>query len=180
MEERTFIRKAKETLPVLAICYDFDRTLSPDDMQAQGYIQSVKYKVDDFWSESNRLARENGMDQNLAWMYKMVQEAEGNFVFSRQTLADYGASVKLYRGVKTWFRRMKAYGKRKDVIVEHYIISSGLREMIDGTGIADEFERIFASSFYYNERGWLNGRHRRSITPIRPSSSFASKRELWM
>ena len=75
MANKTFLRKSKETMPVLAICYDFDKTLSPDDMQAQGYIQSVGYDVADFWEESNELAENNDMDQNLSYMYKMVKEA---------------------------------------------------------------------------------------------------------
>ena len=73
-----FERKHKETQPVLAICYDFDKTLTPDDMQAQGYIQSVGYDIGQFWKESNAMAQANDMDQNLAYMYKMVKEAEKN------------------------------------------------------------------------------------------------------
>ena len=46
-----YIREHKEERPVLAICYDFDKTLSPDDMRAQGFIQSVGYDVGEF--ESN-------------------------------------------------------------------------------------------------------------------------------
>ena len=67
-------RKTKEDRPVVAICYDFDKTLSPDDMQAQGYIQSVGYEVDRFWEKSNELANENGMDSNLAYMYLMKDQ----------------------------------------------------------------------------------------------------------
>ena len=145
----------KEALPVLAVCYDFDKTLTPDDMQAQGYIQSVGYNVEDFWKESNDLARENDMDQNLAYMHKMVQEAEGNLVLKRETLAEYGANVKLFPGVNEWFERIRQYGLEKGVIVEHYIISSGLKEMIEGTEMAKKgaFKKIYASSFWYNERG---------------------------
>lgn len=151
----SFIRKHKEALPVLAICYDFDKTLTHDDMQAQGYIQSVGYDVRRFWEESNLLAQENDMDGNLAYMLKMVQEAEGRLVLTRQTLAEYGAKVTLYEGVDGWFERIRAYGRERNVIVEHYIISSGLKEMIEGTKIAREgaFEKIYASSFYFNERG---------------------------
>ena len=65
-------RKHKEELPVIAICYDFDKTLTPDDMQAQGFIQSVGYDVPEFWKESNGLAENNDMDQNLAYMFKMM------------------------------------------------------------------------------------------------------------
>ena len=150
---KVFERRKKEALPVLAICYDFDKTLSPDDMQAQGYIQSVGYDVADFWKETNRLAEENEMDQNLSYMLKMVREAEGNIVFSRKTLEDYGSRVTLFPGVENWFSRIREYGKKRGVIIEHYIISSGMREMIEGTAVAGEFEKIYASSFYYNERG---------------------------
>lgn len=148
-------RKHKEKNPVLAICYDFDKTLSPDDMQAQGYIQSVGYDTAQFWKESNSMAVENDMDNNLAYMYKMVQESEGNFIFNKKTLAEYGEKVKLFNGVNDWFERIREYGKEHNVIVEHYIISSGHKEMIEGTKIAKSgaFEKIYASSFYYNERG---------------------------
>lgn len=148
-------RRQKEKFPVLAICYDFDKTLSPDDMQAQGYIQSVGYDISEFWDESNSMAVANDMDNNLAYMYKMVQESEGNFIFNKEKLAEYGAKVKLFNGVNEWFERIREYGKEHNVIVEHYIISSGLKEMIEGTKIAKNgaFEKIYASSFYYNDRG---------------------------
>ena len=148
-------RKRKEDRPVLAICYDFDKTLSPDDMQAQGYIQSVGYDVQKFWDESNDLAKANDMDNNLAYMWKMVQESEGRIVFNKEKLAEYGARVKLFDGVEDWFERIRAYGKTRNVIVEHYIISSGLKEMIEGTKMAraGAFEKIYASSFYFNDRG---------------------------
>lgn len=149
--EKVFERKTKEGRPVLAICYDFDKTLSPDDMQAQGYIQSVGYEVESFWTESNGLAESNDMDQNLAYMYTMIQKARGRFIFNRKTLMDYGAKVSLFPGVDTWFKRIREYGETKGVIVEHYIISSGLKEMIEGTKVANEFEKIYASSFYYDE-----------------------------
>ena len=83
---KTFERKVKEDKPVLAICYDFDKTLSPDDMQAQGYIQSVGYNVEDFWKESNSLAEANEMDSNLAYMYLMMREADGKIVFNKERL----------------------------------------------------------------------------------------------
>lgn len=150
-----YSRKTKEDRPVLALCYDFDRTLSPDDMQAQGYIQSVGYDVERFWQESNALAAANDMDGNLAYMYKMVREAEGNLILNQKALADYGARVKLYPGAAEWFERVRRIGAEQGVLIEHYIISSGLKEMIEGTSVAraGAFERVYASSFLYNERG---------------------------
>lgn len=155
MSDKEYERKYKEDKPVVAICYDFDKTLSPDDMQAQGYIQSVGYDIPDFWKKSNSLASDNEMDQNLAYMYVMKQEAEGKVLFTKKTLAEYGANVELFPGVKEWFERIREHGKEKGVIVEHYIISSGLKEMIEGTSVAKAgaFEKIYASSFYYNDSG---------------------------
>lgn len=138
---------------VLAICYDFDKTLSPDDMQAQGFIQSLGREVEEFWNDSNKLANDNEMDQNLAWMYKMTKESRGKHIFNRNMLTDYGSKIALYSGVETWFDRINQYGKEQGVEVEHYIISSGLKEMIEGTKVAKYFKKIYASSFYYDDCG---------------------------
>ena len=147
------MEKNKDKKPILAICYDFDKTLSPDDMQAQGYIQSIDYEVPEFWKESNQLAADNDMDQNLAYMYMMSQKSQGKVLFTRKTLEADGAKVQLFPGVDTWFDRINEYGERKGVMVEHYIISSGLKEMIEGTAVANKFKKIYASSFYFNEYG---------------------------
>jgi len=146
-------RKAKEDRPVLAICYDFDKTLSPDDMQAQGYIQAVyDGDVASFWTESNNMAETNDMDTNLAYMYMMVKKARGRIVLTKKSLQEYGSKVTLFPGVEEWFERIREYGKAHGVIVEHYIISSGLKEMIEGTSVAQAgaFEKIYASSFYFD------------------------------
>lgn len=146
-------RRTKEDKPVLAICYDFDKTLSPDDMQAQGYIQEVfGDDVQAFWDECKDLAEANEMDSNLAYMFKMMEHAHGRIVLTRKTLRDYGAKVKLFPGVEEWFERIREFGKKQGVIVEHYIISSGLKEMIEGTAIAKEFEKIYASSFLFDDK----------------------------
>lgn len=155
MAHGEFLKKYKEAQPVVAICYDFDKTLSPDDMQAQGFIQSVGYDVADFWTASNGLATNNAMDQNLAYMYMMKKKSSGKVLFTKQKLMEYGTQVKLFPGVEQWFERIREYGQENGVIVEHYIISSGLKEMIEGTSVAQAgaFERIYASSFYYDEDG---------------------------
>ena len=122
-------RRTKEDKPVLAICYDFDKTLSPDDMQAQGYIQEVYDSgVKAFWDECRELAEANEMDSNLAYMRKMVEYAHGRIVLTRKTLREYGSKVGLFPGVEEWFKRIKDFGKQHDVIVEHYIISSNMKD----------------------------------------------------
>ena len=121
MSSGQYTRERKEDKPVLAICYDFDKTLSPDDMQAQGYIQSVGYDVGEFWTESNELAVKNDMDQNLAYMLLMKKKAAGKVLFTRKALEEYGAKVTLFPGVEDWFERVRTYGAEHGVIVEHYI-----------------------------------------------------------
>lgn len=93
------------------------------------------------------------MDQNLAYMYRMLQSARGKEILSKERLKQYGGKVRLYDGIRGWFRRINAYGEKRGILVEHYIISSGLREITEGTAIANDFTHIYASSFYYNEHG---------------------------
>lgn len=142
-------------LPVLAICYDFDKTLSPDDMQAQGFIQSLYVDVKEFWQESNTLAKEHDMDNNLAYMYMMATKSYGKQFLTKEVLADYGSKVTLYNGVDTWFERIRQYGLNQGVQIEHYIISSGLKEMIEGTEMAKNgaFKKIYASAFMFDDKG---------------------------
>ena len=157
MSDTTFNREKKTDRPVIALCYDFDKTLSPDDMQAQGYIQTVQPEgsdmIGDFWRESNGRATANNMDKNLAYMYTMKKKARGQIVFTKEKLAVFGSQVALFPGVEDWFKRIRDYGADKGIIVEHYIISSGLKEMIEGTSIAKEFKELYATSFYFDDDG---------------------------
>ena len=140
--------------PIMAICYDFDKTLSPDDMQAFTLIPSFGVNVGEFWHESDMLAKDNRMEMNLAWMYELIKYS--NFKgksLKRDYFRESGAEVKLYEGVKTWFSRINQYAESKGIEVEHYVISSGLREINDGSAIADEFKKIYASSYLYNADG---------------------------
>lgn len=145
----------KEENPVVAISYDFDKTLSPDDMQAQGFIQKLGYEIGEFWKKSNGFAHKNDMDQNLAYMYTMKTESAGKVLFTKTELARFGSEVELFDGVEGWFERIRKYGEERGVTVEHYIISSGLKEMIEGTSIAKKgaFKKIYATSFYCDENG---------------------------
>lgn len=83
----------------------------------------------------------------------MASKSRGKVLFTKETLHKDGGKVQLFPGVETWFDRVNEYGKRNGVIVEHYIISSGLKEMIEGTKVATKFKKIYASSFYFDEDG---------------------------
>jgi hypothetical protein len=53
--------------------------------------------------------------------------------------------------VKEWFARINAFGEEQGVTVEHYVLSSGLTEVIEGSGIAHEFKKIYACEFFYKD-----------------------------
>ncbi|MFA9378285.1 MAG: HAD family hydrolase [Lachnotalea sp.] len=141
-----------EQKPIVAMMYDFDKTLSPKDMQEYAFIPGVGMNPDDFWEKSNQNMKEHNMDQILAYMLTMKQEAEGKMLLTRDVFKELGKSVKLFNGVESWFKRVNQYGEKLGVDVEHYIISSGLKEIIEGTVIADEFKEIYAAEYCYNER----------------------------
>ena len=113
--------------PIIALMYDFDKTLCSKDMQEYSFIPSIGMSASDFWSEADRIAHKSDMDKILAYMYLMIKQAKKNDVsISRESFNNLGKDVILYKGVKSWFKRINEYGKSLGVEVEHYIISSGL------------------------------------------------------
>lgn len=143
-----------DVAPKMAICYDFDRTLSPDNMQTFSLIPSFGLDSDDFWRESDGLARENRMDKNLAWMYELIKYSKfKGRSLRREYFKEVGAQVPLYDGVLDWFKHINAYAAERGIEVEHYIISSGLKEIIEGNPISEYVTRIYASSYLYSADG---------------------------
>ena len=117
----------------VAICYDFDGTLIRGNMQENGFIPRIGMRKEDFWREVKEQAKRHDMDEVLAYMHLMLRKAEEKRVeFNRQSLAAQGAGVEFFPGVEGWFDLI---GKHRDEEVEirHYVISSGLDEMIRST-----------------------------------------------
>lgn len=140
--------------PVVALCYDFDRTLSPKDMQEYGFINGLGMTAKEFWAEADAFEKNANMDAILAYMYQMVKaSSERGAKVTRTDLNRQGENIELFAGVDGWFERINAIGKKRGVIVEHYIISSGIKEIIEGSKIAKHFSEIYASSFFYDENG---------------------------
>ncbi len=137
-----------------ALIYDFDGTLSPGNMQEYDFIPAVGKSNREFWEESNETARQQDGDPILAYMYRMLHEAKNSGIsLRRESFARSGQNIRLYEGVKEWFPRINAYAAERGIQLHHYINSSGLREMIEGTPIAKEFKKIYACSFLYNVDG---------------------------
>ena len=140
--------------PIVALIYDFDGTLSPGNMQEFGFIQAIGQTPQEFWTKSDVIATGQDASGILAYMKNMVDEAaKNNIPLKRDKFKEFGKKIDLYEGVKNWFKLINDYGEAHGVIVEHYINSSGLKEIIEGSSIAKEFKHIFACSFIYNEEG---------------------------
>lgn len=140
--------------PIIAIMYDFDRTLSVEDMQNFKFIPKLGMEIGEFWNEANTLAKNESMDGILAYMFTMVQKAkEKNINFSHDFLVDTGRDIKFFPGVEDWFDRINKFGEENGVTIEHYVISSGLNEIISGCAIRDKFKKIYASEFLYDDNG---------------------------
>ena len=142
------MRKSK---PTVALIYDFDGTLSPLNMQEYDFLKAIDVKdKSKFWAENAEMVSNNNANNILCYMKLMLDKAHAAHVsIKRQQFVDFGKSIELYNGVKEWFGEINELGKSIGVKIEHYINSSGLREMIEGTPIAKEFKEIYACSFLY-------------------------------
>ncbi len=138
----------------IAIAYDFDGTLAPGNMQEYNFIPDINMEKKAFWKEANELAKKHDMDEVLAYMHLMLMKAkEQNLDIREETFMEYGKKISLFKGVESYFERINKYAESKNLHLEHFIISSGLREIIKGTSIAKYFKTIYASGFQYDDNG---------------------------
>lgn len=139
--------------PIVAIMYDFDKTLCTRDMQEYTFIPSLGMQPDDFWKGTGEIASKEQMDSVLTYMYCMITESQqSGKPFTREDLVECGKHIEYLPGVEEWFERVNRYGEDAGVRVEHYVLSSGLKEIIEGSSIAKFFKKIFASEFLYDSQ----------------------------
>lgn len=141
MEEKT----------VIALLYDFDKTLCTKDMQEYTFIPKVGMTAKQFWDKSNALCENKKMDAVLAYMYQMLRcaDAAGTRI-RREDFVALGRDLEFFPGVESWFDRMDTLAEELGITIEHYIISSGLREIIEGSSIYPRFREVFACEFLYD------------------------------
>ncbi len=140
--------------PIVAIIYDFDGTLSPGNMQEFGFIQAIGQTPKEFWTKSDLIAADQDASGVLSYMKLMFDESRKNGIeLRRASFNEFGKGIQLYDGVKEWFAAVNEYGRKKGLKVEHYINSSGLTEIIEGSPVAHEFKHIFAGKFLYDDDG---------------------------
>lgn len=140
--------------PIVAIMYDFDKTLSTTDMQNYAFIPNLGLSPDEFWGKTTLFTEKEGVERILSYMYVMVNEAKKRGIeLTRAYLRSCGTNIKFNPGVLTWFKRINEYAASKGVIVEHYLVSSGTKEIVEGCQIVNEFKEIYGCEFFYDENG---------------------------
>ena len=138
----------------VALIYDFDGTLSTTDMQDYALIPELGMEPKDFWPVANKWSRDNGADQVIGSMYYFVKTAnEKGVKLTRSMLKDAGKNIVYFAGVEEWFNRISAYGKELNLKIEHYIISAGYEEILEGSKIYKYFKNVFGCSFAYGDDG---------------------------
>lgn len=138
-------------LTPMAIAYDFDGTLAPGNMQEYDFVPALNMAPAEFWSKAKKMAQEQHGDEILAYMRCMLEQARiANVPVRKKDFMDFGGKISFFEGVETWFARINQYAKEHDIKLEHFIISSGLREMVEGTKIRKNFSKIYASAFMYD------------------------------
>ena len=138
----------------IGILYDFDKTLCTTDMQEYSFIKNLEMTSDEFWGQSARITATYKVEKILAYMFVMIQKCkEKGIPLTEEYLKNCGENVELFKGVESWFDRINAFGEQMGVNIEHYIISSGTYEIIQGTPIAKYFKHIYACRYMYDENG---------------------------
>ena len=141
----------KKPLIKVAACYDFDGTLAPGNMQEYGFMKALKMSPKAFWAKCDALSEQQKADKNATYMITMLEEAKTRHVsFRKEDLAKFGADVPLFNGVDTWFARINAFAKKNGIELQHFLLSSGLKEIVSGMPISSEFTKIYACSFMYD------------------------------
>ena len=142
-----------QELKKTAIIYDFDGTLARGNIQEQSFIPKINMTRDQFWGAVKNMKEAEDADEILVYMHLMLAKAaEAEVAVTKAMLREHGQHAPLFDGLAdlTWFSRINAFAQHHGLLLQHYIISSGIEEMIRGCTIQDAFHKIYASKFIYN------------------------------
>lgn len=147
----------KTTQNIIAIVYDFDGTLSPGNMQEETIFKAYGINKKKFWAQSKALVDRKGYEQTLAYLKLLMTDP----VFRKKPLTQsllkkLGRRVPYYPGVNEgYFDQLADFihaipdARECGIKLEHYIISSGLKDVLDGAEIRKYFKKIYACEYEY-------------------------------
>lgn len=141
----------------IALIYDYDQTLSPTYMQEEALFPVFGINSEAFWKRCGELVRDQGYDNELAYMKVMLDYLE----MDRPTNAELrrlGERLTFYKGLPEMFEDFKtgllsAEHEASGITVEHYIVSSGLKVLLEGSRLAPYVRAIFGCEFAEDAQG---------------------------
>src|SRR5574344_1934897 len=101
--------------PIMAIMYDFDKTLCREDMQNYSFIPAMGMTPSEFWQKTEAFSKKTGVESILSYMYVMVETAkEKGIKMTKEWLRSLGKDISFYEGVLSWFKRINEYGESRN------------------------------------------------------------------
>ena len=140
--------------PRTALIYDFDGTLSRGNLQEARFLPELEIDPAAFWGEVDALARRHDADNILVYMQLMLERARQKGVeLTRERLMAFGGELHFFDGVEdgSWFDRIDAFADGLGLALDHFVISSGNQEIIEGCPICPRFSQVFASRFAFED-----------------------------
>ena len=138
----------------VALIYDFDGTLSTTDMQNYGLIPTFGMSCKTFWNKANTFGDQNMMEQITSSMYYVFKTAKDKKIpLTRELFFECGKNIQFFEGVENWFERINHYGDMLDLEIEHYVISAGYEEIIEGCAIRKYFKEVYGCAYAYDDKG---------------------------
>lgn len=138
--------------PIVAILYDFDATLATSDMQNFSFIPSLGMTPAEFWGKTKEFSERTGCEKTLGYLNTMITECKKRGIkMSPSFLREQGKAIKFWPGVEEWFKRINKFGEDNGVQVEHYLVSSGNIEIVEGCSIYKYFKKVYCCEFIFDE-----------------------------
>jgi hypothetical protein len=140
----------------IGIIYDYDQTLSPNYMQDEVLFPHFGINPGQFWKKSRELVDSEGYDGELAYLKCLLDY----LAMDRPTNAELrklGANLKFYKGLPELFVELhnvlNDQHRLMGIKIEHYIVSSGMKALLDGSNLAPLVKRIFGCEFGEDKDG---------------------------
>ena len=106
----------------------------------------------EFWGKTTEFSNKSGVERTLSYLYMMAYMTKQKGIkMTKEWLGEQGKNIEFFPGVLTWFKRINDFGDSCGVKVEHYLISSGNKEIVDGCPIAKEFKVVYACEFLFDD-----------------------------
>lgn len=136
----------------IVLCYDFDKTLTKEDMLDYGLCKILNVEPAVFWDMEKELIKNQNLKQILSSMFLSIKlSKEKKYKLSKQNIYNFGNNIEFFDGVETWFEMINEYAKQHDIQLVHYVISGGLVNSIEGSSIFKYFKKVYACKFLFDE-----------------------------